>query len=99
MSVMATYTCDQCGRVKGETNHWFAIQEMGTRSTLMPTFRLMGFGDSGSEFIHLCGEACVMARVSFCLREISAKADEIEQSCAMEEEDAARLEVEGVVGR
>ena len=79
MSVKTTYTCDQCGQVKGETNHWFAMQERGTGATILPMFRLLGFMDAAPDDIHLCGENCVMARVSACLREISAKSDEIKQ--------------------
>tara|TARA_R110000868_G_scaffold64453_1_gene193477 strand:+ start:173 stop:424 length:252 start_codon:yes stop_codon:yes gene_type:complete len=79
MSVKATYTCDNCGAVKGETNHWFAVQYLGTRSTLLPTFKLLGFMDSGADDQHLCGEACVMAKVSHCLREISAAASQVEE--------------------
>jgi hypothetical protein len=76
MSVKATYTCDNCGAVKGETNHWFAIHQM---STGFLGFSIMAFANSGLGAWHLCGEACVMAKVSQCLREISAAAAQVEE--------------------
>ena len=86
MSLKTTWTCDQCGQVKGNTNHWFAIQhsfvkqEQGTGMKVIPVLSLIRFMDAKADDIHLCGEACVMARVSMCLREISAKTDEIEKA-------------------
>jgi len=86
MSLKTTWTCDQCGQVKGKTNHWFAIQrwfakqEQGAGTPVMPVLSLICFINAKADDIHLCGEGCVMARVSMCLREISAKTDEIEKA-------------------
>jgi len=76
MSVKHTYTCDQCGQVKGETDIWFAVREQKTSRSEMPTLNLLAFTDSeSSDDIDLCGEGCVMTRVSMCLQKILEKAD------------------------
>jgi len=76
MSVKHTYTCDQCGQVKGETDIWFAVREEKTERSEMPTLKLFAFMDSESTYdIDLCGEGCVMTRVSMCLQKILEKAD------------------------
>jgi hypothetical protein len=77
MSVKHTYTCDQCGQVKGETDIWFAVREEKTKRSEMPTLKLFAFMDSEStdDDIDLCGEGCVMTRVSMCLQEILEEAD------------------------
>ena len=80
MSLKKTWTCDQCGRVKGETNHWFAIRAQGTGIPVIPVLKLIRFMDASVDDIHLCGEGCVIARVSVCLRGISAKTDGIEKA-------------------
>jgi hypothetical protein len=77
MSVKHTYTCDQCGQVKGETDIWFAVREQKTSMSEMPTLNLLAFTDSeSSDDIDLCGEGCVMTRVSMCLQKILEKADQ-----------------------
>ena len=76
MSVKHTYTCDQCGQVKGETDIWFAVREQKTERSEMPTLKLFAFMDKESTYdIDLCGEGCVMTRVSMCLQKILEKAD------------------------
>jgi hypothetical protein len=76
MSVKYTYTCDQCGQVKGETDIWFAVREQKTERSEMPTLKLLAFTDSETtDDIDLCGEGCVMTRVSMCLQKILEKAD------------------------
>jgi hypothetical protein len=74
MSVKYTYTCDQCGQVKGETDIWFAVREQESSRSEMPTLNLLAFTDSESSDIDLCGEGCVMTRVSMCLQGILEKA-------------------------
>lgn len=80
MSVKATYTCDNCGATKGETNHWFAIRANGNRSTLLPTFTVGAFIDAGADDSHLCGESCLSVAVSKAIQEILKAADQVEQS-------------------
>jgi hypothetical protein len=74
MSVKHTYTCDQCGQVKGETDIWFAVKEKKASRSEMPTLNLLAFTDSEISDIDLCGEGCVMTRVSMCLQGILEKA-------------------------
>jgi hypothetical protein len=77
MSVKYTYTCDQCGQVKGETDIWFAVREQKTERSEMPTLKLLAFTDfeRTTDDIDLCGEGCVMTRVSMCLQKILEEAD------------------------
>ena len=79
MSVQYTYTCDQCGQVKGQTNHWFAVHEFWPDLD-MPTLKLRAFLDRKDGDKHLCGEVCVMARVSMCMQEILEKSDKKEKA-------------------
>jgi hypothetical protein len=59
-----TYTCNECGRPKGDSNHWFVV-EIGPQGMLVRPF-----GDPnaalwpGSNLMHLCGETCTLTVVS-----------------------------------
>jgi hypothetical protein len=63
-------TCDVCGRVKGETNHWFlAIAPIDTSD---PRSNGIAFGTSAAELEdprglirqHICGQECMHKRLS-----------------------------------
>jgi len=62
--VKAIYTCDGCGRTKGDTNHWYGVEEMGSRSTLHPTLRIVSFDDSGRDMEHICSDDCLTKRLA-----------------------------------
>lgn len=60
MARIVTYTCDNCGAVKKETNHWFVGSVNGS-------FDITPWNDTDANsyqgILHLCGDACVLARV------------------------------------
>lgn len=59
--ILSTYKCDVCGALKKQSNNWWRVF---TESSIF--FRvepLHGPGDGGDEF-HLCGSACVTAKLN-----------------------------------
>jgi hypothetical protein len=67
MSWDVSFTCDVCGRKKGEANHWWMVAlgdvlcfdegQPRQRFTLMP----WNAAESHSaEFYHMCGQGCAM---------------------------------------
>ena len=55
------FKCDVCDKAKGEANHWFL-------ASVSPTaISIFGWNEGDSarrEAIHLCGERCVLRKVS-----------------------------------
>lgn len=58
MAEKKTYTCDVCGAERHEANHWFGIGQAGDILHISP------FITGRSACWHVCGEACVMKKVS-----------------------------------
>jgi endogenous inhibitor of DNA gyrase (YacG/DUF329 family) len=60
-----TFKCDQCGKQKQETNHWYAIDWSGVNRTV---YR---WSDAPSlvTLKHLCGQACVVAELNSWMNE------------------------------
>ena len=58
MSQQVTFTCDICGKRKGEANHWFKAAKFDDR---YPGFKIIpwGTGDIENE-MHLCGMECAV---------------------------------------
>jgi hypothetical protein len=54
------FTCDVCGAEKKEANHWWMAQISSRQFLLWPWDT--GARDKG--ILHLCGEACVLKRLS-----------------------------------
>lgn len=60
MAKLFTFKCDVCGKVKGETNHWFVL-------LLMPRkIEVLQFEENWSKpgATHVCGSGCAMKRIS-----------------------------------
>lgn len=60
MAKLFTFKCDACGKVKGETNHWFVI-------LLQPRkIEVLQFEENWSKpgALHVCGSGCAMKRIS-----------------------------------
>jgi hypothetical protein len=62
-----SFTCDICGRKKGESNHWWMISlgEVPCFEEGQPNqrFTLMPWNPADSQntgFYHVCGEGCAM---------------------------------------
>jgi hypothetical protein len=58
MALVTTYICDVCGAPRREANHWYVIQNAGIGFLLKPFEKM---ADQGT---HLCGEACVLKKIS-----------------------------------
>lgn len=78
MAITQTITCDVCGAVKRETNHWWqAMVNVGLRAMLVqPIFGEIGWGgpgmgDANSEVVHLCGQDCVNRKVAEIMKQSS----------------------------
>ena len=63
-----SFTCDICGKPKGEANHWW-MASVGTlpcfedQDTVETRFTLMRWSEAESrniEVYHLCGQGCAM---------------------------------------
>lgn len=57
-------TCDTCGKLKGETNHWFGIRMNRDLATVL----IMPFSKIPEDQLELfelaCGAGCLLKRVS-----------------------------------
>lgn len=49
-----TYTCDICGKLRGEGNHWFTAYEYSSEPTSVQ------FGVWGEFSLHICGSECAV---------------------------------------
>lgn len=61
MAKTVTYTCDNCGAVKEETNHWFFLR--GDNSGLELNLWDNEVALQADTLLTLCGDACVLAKV------------------------------------
>jgi hypothetical protein len=57
MLLPPAYGCNGCGKVKGETNHWWSILVVADRISLGPF-------SVAKDCEHYCGAECVQKRVS-----------------------------------
>lgn len=63
MAEFLSYRCDECGRTKGESNHWFRLFRVpGPRVTIVPWD--LPKRDERAEEKHLCGMACAMKAIT-----------------------------------
>lgn len=53
------YKCDERGKVKGETNHWFAMNGANEAVIIVPFSKI-----AGTDWKHFCGEGCLMKAVA-----------------------------------
>jgi len=65
-------TCDQCGRTKGETNHWWMAHKNGTQLVIQPFVSITDSTGRRIEFLikpmDLCSEQCVNITVGKWMR-------------------------------
>lgn len=59
MATTTQYTCDVCGKPKGATNHWYALVITKREMTISQ----WGFCQQAGE-LHICGEACLLKKIS-----------------------------------
>lgn len=75
MAKLFTFRCDVCGKVKGETNHWFVL-------LLMPRkIEVLQFEENWSKpgALHVCGSGCAMKRISERMSSESFAADALQR--------------------
>ena len=65
MAKETTYTCDVCGKRKGETNHWFIGSRSKSTVAILRWDALTDLSDPS----HLCGQACVTTYASHWMEE------------------------------
>lgn len=64
MAYIESYTCDQCGTQKKDTNHWWVMSIGLGNAHLMLWDQTNEDFLNGNTALHLCGEACVQKKVS-----------------------------------
>ena len=60
MATQTQYTCDVCGKPKGATNHWYALCIERDAMTLWQ----FSVGRLQQGALHICGEACLLKKIS-----------------------------------
>ena len=68
MSYLRICKCDNCGQIKGETNHWFVV----VRGDNCISFAPVEYGDEENSK-HLCSQACAIEILSRHLTLVVAK--------------------------
>lgn len=61
MSLLSTYICDQCGKQKETSNHWWIAIISNSKIAFFPW--ITGFAVD-SKATHLCGEGCAAKLMS-----------------------------------
>jgi hypothetical protein len=56
--------CDVCGKLKQDTNHWFVITVIDNGDKMRSVILTTGSERNNTESIDLCGESCVLKKVS-----------------------------------
>lgn len=63
-------SCDFCGKMKGESNHWFTLYVKGTgqffTNELLPREMQQWY-----TLKDLCGESCMLKEIAKCLKQSS----------------------------
>ena len=53
------YTCDQCGKEKGEINHWYGIRlQLDHPGAVTHSFLIQKWQFTADEDSHVCGQNC-----------------------------------------
>lgn len=68
-----TYTCDECGAVKGESNHWFVADIDGSYFGILRWPPESAESPSG-ERLHLCGLGCATKAMTKALQRFDGPA-------------------------
>ena len=59
MSVQQTYSCDVCGKVRGEMNHWWLVSGFGPEDITLLGIQPWDSAEAALAEAHLCGEKCL----------------------------------------
>lgn len=58
-------SCDMCGKHKDETNHWFVVVKSSLEIIIVAPINVPHITvDREVEILDLCGESCVLRKVS-----------------------------------
>lgn len=63
MADVNTQSCDECGILRKEANHWFRALVQGGMFTIAPWSNQLFFGTAKfaeSKVLHLCSESCAV---------------------------------------
>lgn len=79
MAAKLTYTCDICGAVKKDTNHWFAVNEKAHNDN--PNFPIEIYKWPNNDEVlktrsHLCGEGCLLLKITYIINTKAVSLDE-----------------------
>lgn len=61
MAQKTQYTCDVCGTPRQKSNHWYIVDDSWP---VIITVRPWNDSIAGGSSLHLCGEVCVMKKLS-----------------------------------
>ncbi len=67
MAIVNTVSCDECGAVRGEANHWFralVFTFSGGRKFIIQEWQVELTPPSGDTELHLCSEQCAAKAMS-----------------------------------
>ena len=66
------YICDQCGAIKGSTNHWWRVR-IGQALHIYPwDLKAEGYDDDSIQIRHVCGQQCLFKLVQLSLDSLSS---------------------------
>ncbi len=57
------YSCNCCGKLKGESNHWLALRKGSTATRIFPNLTITAFADAGPDDEHYCSQECLLKAV------------------------------------
>lgn len=77
MAAELRYSCDVCGVQKGAANHWYTLQ-LGVDLMQVRTWRT---GHVEPAALHICGERCLLTKISERLGRESFAADAPAKAC------------------
>lgn len=69
MAVVTTYTCDVCGKQRGEANHWFKWVVPDSKQRVIAIMPWDATWNASAGVGHLCGPACAQRKLQECLEE------------------------------
>jgi hypothetical protein len=67
MAKVETITCDVCGKIKGEVNHWFKASSTDGSDEIIRGFSVYPSDepiDRGFVYLDLCGQSCVVQAIN-----------------------------------
>lgn len=73
-------TCDGCGAIKGDTNHWLAMQADDDPEESYISLGIASFNNASQDAKHYCGEQCLLKAVAAALPDLHKYPNQDESS-------------------